>query len=198
LPRDDPRGCAVEDVVIITLLEQYDASIDGRVHGKSGSASPPNCGRARPGPGLVFGHPLAFTVDGTLIVPWPVTDLVVTAAAQQNPGLVLRRVADAERKARQEAVHGYQSGRRTDADLFTRPEIYQKVDDEYSRPIREVLRSWCGAAAVMQTPVARLALQGYCFLDRQLANRTSVCRSGLCCYRALLRNRPAPMAPAKR
>jgi hypothetical protein len=150
LPRNDPRGFAVEDVVI-ALLEQYDASIDGRVHGAIRIGKPAELAAGLGlEPGLVSGHPLAFTEDGTLIVPWPVTELVVTTAAQQNPGPVLFRVENEERKARQEALHGYQSGRRTDSDGFIRPEICQNVDDEFSRPIREVLRSWCGAAAVGQ------------------------------------------------
>lgn len=150
LHRDDPRGFAVEDVVI-ALLEQYDASIDGRVHGAIRIGKPAELAAGLGlEPGLVSGHPLAFTQDGTLIVPWPVTELVVTTATQQNPGPVLRRVEDEERKARQEALHGHPSGGRTDADRFIRPEICQKVDDEFGRPIREVLRSWCGAAAISQ------------------------------------------------
>jgi hypothetical protein len=174
LPRDDPRGYAVEDVVI-TLLENYDASIDGRVHGAIRIGKPAELA-AWLGlePGLVSGHPFAFTQDGTLIVPWPVTELVVTTAARKNPGPVLRRVEDEERNARQEALHGSRGGRRTDADGFIRPEICQKVDDEFGRPIREVLRSWCGAAAVSRadelahlrsevrriTGIAQQAIQG--------------------------------------
>jgi hypothetical protein len=92
-------------------------------------------------------HPEAFIEDGAVIAPWPATELVARTVAEQNAEKILQRVQAEERKARYAAIHGeYQSGGR--GDDYISPEISEEVDREFSAPIREVLRDWCGAENV--------------------------------------------------
>ena len=59
-----------------------------------------------------------------LVAPWEVTELIVTAAARQNPAPILEYVADEERKAQYEAIHGHWSrGGRRSNDHYFEPEI---------------------------------------------------------------------------
>ena len=77
-----------------------------------------------------------------------ITELIVKAAVRQNPAPVLEYVADEERKAKYEAIHGrWSRGGRRGSDHYFKPEICIEVDNDYSRPRREILRSWCGAEA---------------------------------------------------
>ncbi|MBT2513096.1 hypothetical protein [Arthrobacter sp. ISL-30] len=92
-------------------------------------------------------HPEAFIEDGAVIAPWPATELVARTVAEQNAEKILQRVQTEEKKARYAAIHGeYQSGGR--GDDYISPEISEEVDREFSAPIREVLRGWCGAENV--------------------------------------------------
>ncbi|GAP61252.1 hypothetical protein AHiyo1_49340 [Arthrobacter sp. Hiyo1] len=92
-------------------------------------------------------HPEAFTEDGTVVAPWPATELVARAVAKQNAEKILQRVQNEEKQARYAAIHGKHQwrGRRDD---YISPEISEEVDREFSAPIRAVLRSWCGAENV--------------------------------------------------
>lgn len=88
-------------------------------------------------------YPEAFIEDGAVIAPWPATELVARTVAEQNAKKILHRVKGEEKKAQFEAIHGRQrfGGRPDD---FVSPEIAEEVDQEFSAPVREVLRSWCG------------------------------------------------------
>jgi hypothetical protein len=147
LPPDDPRESAAETVTEL-LFREDEVAIGYRESGAVHIIDPAGLA-ARLGldAGQLTGHPLAFTQDGVLVAPWEVTELVVKTAVLQNPAPVLADVADGERKAQYEAIHGSWSGRRGGEDHHIRPEICIQVDCEYSRPRREVLRSWCGAEA---------------------------------------------------
>jgi hypothetical protein len=147
LPLDDPREDAAETLIDLALREArvslcYRGS--GAIRISDPAALAANLGLD---PHQLTGHPLAFTEDSELVVPWEVTELVITAAARRNPTPVLEYVAEAERKARRESIHGCWSGGRRSNDHHIKPEICMQVDSEYSRPRREVLRSWCGAEA---------------------------------------------------
>ncbi|WP_437773514.1 hypothetical protein [Arthrobacter sp. KNU40] len=92
-------------------------------------------------------HPEAFTEDGAVVAPWLATELVARTVAEQNAEKVLQRVEAEERQARYAAIHGEHPsrGRRDD---YISPEISEEVDRDYGRPVRDVLRSWCGAENV--------------------------------------------------
>ena len=88
-------------------------------------------------------YPEAFWEDGKLIAPWPVTELVARTVTQMNAEKVLQRVESEERKARRAAIHGeYLPGR---GRHYIDPEISSEVDRDFGKPIRGVLRAWCGA-----------------------------------------------------
>jgi hypothetical protein len=98
--------------------------------------------------GQLTDHPLAFTEDDVLIAPWEVTELIVTTAARRSPERILEHVAQEEREARREAIHGrgYRGTRGREASYFE-PEFCVESDNKYSRPQRELLRIWCGSDA---------------------------------------------------
>jgi len=86
-------------------------------------------------------HPAVFEEDGALMVPWPITELIVTTAAKRDPGPILEEVEEDERRARYQAIHGnYQYG--------YSPEHCVIFDLEYNKPRRDILRDWCGVEAV--------------------------------------------------
>lgn len=93
------------------------------------------------------GHPEAFTENGYIIAPWPATELIARALAEKNAEKVLERVQKEERQARHEAIYGHASSYSRGSGHIS-PEICAEVDQEVSAPIREVLRSWCGAENV--------------------------------------------------
>lgn len=147
LPLDDPREDAAE--CVFEML--FDARVSmgfresGAIHIKDSAAL-----AARLGLGVkqLMDHPLAFVEDDVLIAPWEVTELVVMTAAHQNPRPVLEYVANEERKAQYEAIHGnWLRGGRRNSGHHIDPEICIQIDNERGRPCREVLRSWCGIEA---------------------------------------------------
>ena len=148
LPLDDPRENAAETVIEM-LFSEDEVSIGYHESGAIRIKDPIDLA-ARLGldAGQLSGHPLSFTESGLLIAPWEVTERIVTAAACQNPDPILEYVADEERKARYEAIHGHWSrGGRRSSDYYSEPEHCIKFDNDYLRPRREILRSWCGAEA---------------------------------------------------
>ena len=97
----------------------------------------------------ISAHPLAFSESEALIAPWEITELVVTIAARRNPGPIPEYVANEDRKAQYEAIHGrWSRGGRRSSDYFFEPEDCAELDAKYYRRGREVLRSWCGAEAI--------------------------------------------------
>jgi hypothetical protein len=99
-------------------------------------------------PGQLTGHPIAFTENEVLIAPWDVTELIVGTAARLNPGPLLEHLAQEEREARRAAIHGrWYRGRGGRRDSYIEPEWCAETDNDYSRPRRDILRTWCGAEA---------------------------------------------------
>lgn len=95
---------------------------------------------------------VAFEEAGTLYVPWATTELVVRRACELFPEPILRSVDEDEAKARKEAMHGKTTAStgRSGPMHFFEPELMAKWDTEepYGKPMRELLRRWCGRAAV--------------------------------------------------
>ncbi|MEW1819330.1 hypothetical protein AB0323_00860 [Arthrobacter sp. NPDC080031] len=135
--REDPREYAASEI------------LEGYVDSELASIKEPEVLASRLGlrAEQLTDHPEAFIEDGAVIAPWPATELVARTVAEQNAEKILQRVQAEERKARYAAIHGeYQSGGRGDDHIS--PEISEEVDREFSAPIREVLRDWCGAENV--------------------------------------------------
>lgn len=148
LPLDDPREDAAQTVIELLLGDdgvEMGYRESGAIRLRDPAAVATKLGLD---PGQLTGHPLAFTEDEVLVAPWEVTELIVTTAARRNPGPVLEHVARKEREAQHEAIHGrwYPGGRRHD-DWYVEPERCAETDNEYFRPRRELLRTWCGAEA---------------------------------------------------
>lgn len=92
-------------------------------------------------------HPATFFEEGKVIVPWEVTELVVTTAVRRDPDPILRYLATEERLARHHAIHGQHLGYGKKG-YYISPDHSAEFDADYHEPIRKVLRSWCPGDAV--------------------------------------------------
>lgn len=131
------------------LIDDEVASIGYR-HGGATSISQPQVLADQLGLQVeqLTGHPDSFVEDGVVIAPWEITELVVRTAARQNPEPIMQRVWEGEQKARYEAIHGHYLSTSRGKDMYISPEHSIEFDNDYLKPRREVLRSWCGVEAV--------------------------------------------------
>jgi hypothetical protein len=90
--------------------------------------------------------PLSFVEDGHLISPWSVTRRIAMRAAELTPDPILQYVEREEADARREATYG-KVYRQRGGPLHISSEICVETDEKYGRPIRDVLRHWCGVEA---------------------------------------------------
>ncbi|WP_141120246.1 hypothetical protein [Mycobacterium malmoense] len=94
-------------------------------------------------------HPAAFQDGDQLVAPWPVTEQIAAATACTHAAQVLDEVGNEEREARHDAIYGrVYRGRNGAVDFVVEPERCAQGDNEYGKPKRDILRSWCGADAV--------------------------------------------------
>jgi len=96
-------------------------------------------------------EPESFEEDGSLIVPWATTERIVRRACELYPEAVLREVDKDEAKAAEEAMHGRSYARsRGNEPWYVAAERVAEWDatEPYGRPMRDLLREWCGVAAV--------------------------------------------------
>ena len=101
------------------------------------------------GPAVWSQCPQAFAEGADLVVPWPVTLEIVIAAARRNPSPILEIVSSGEAKAQYEAVHGHwYRGYGSRPDHTVPADICIQVDNEHGKPVRALLRQWCGDTAV--------------------------------------------------
>ena len=91
------------------------------------------------------GNPDAFYEDRDLVVPWEVTELIVTTAARQDPDPVMAYVQLEEAKAFHESIHGSSVSGRRGAKTYVEPGDCSKIDRQYYKPCRDLLRTWCGS-----------------------------------------------------
>jgi hypothetical protein len=96
-------------------------------------------------------HPLAFTDDdGTLLAPWDTTLELARSSAPRFAEKILTQVEKDETQAAHEAIYGrLLPGRRGAMDWDLSPETCAATDAVFA-PARELLRSWCGAEAVIR------------------------------------------------
>jgi hypothetical protein len=100
-------------------------------------------------PELWTAHCTAFRDGDQLVAPWPVTEQIAAATARTHAAQILDEVGNEEREARHEAIYGRVYRRRNGAvDFIVEPERCAQGDNDYGKPKREILRSWCGADAV--------------------------------------------------
>jgi hypothetical protein len=91
---------------------------------------------------------ISFEQDGDLVSPWPITRAIARRAAERDPYQVLGYVEKEETEARHEATYGSWHRRRGALDDHISAEICASVDKKHGRPVRALLREWCGANAV--------------------------------------------------
>ena len=87
---------------------------------------------------LFTSNPDAFYEDGDLILPWEVTELIVTTAARQDPDSVMAHVQQVEAGASHDSNRGSRVCGRRGAKTYVEPEDSSKID---------ILRTWCGFEA---------------------------------------------------
>lgn len=93
--------------------------------------------------------PVSFVEDGDLVSPWSITELIARRACELDPEPILSYVANEEAKAAEEATYGrWYRATRSYPGFEVSPEDCFKSDEEFGRPVREVLRRWCGQKAV--------------------------------------------------
>lgn len=90
--------------------------------------------------------PVSFVEDGHLIAPWPVTRLIAMRAAERTPDPIMQYVEREEADARREATYGKVYPHRGGPTHIS-PEICAEIDQEHGRPVRDILRGWCGTEA---------------------------------------------------
>ena len=92
---------------------------------------------------------VSFEEEGDLVAPWPITITVAKRAAERDPHTILRYVEHEEADARREAVFGRAYPKRGKSKAWeVSPEICAQVDEEHGKPVRAVLRDWCGVEPV--------------------------------------------------
>lgn len=133
----------VFDLVIDDGHATLDYRSDGvtRIHDVGGLAA-----KLQIGPDLLRSNPASFDEDGDIIVPWPTTLLIAKRAAELDPQPILESVDRDEAKARREAVHGWYTGGRNGH--WVEPEFCIQWDEGHRKPVRAMLREWCGVEAV--------------------------------------------------
>lgn len=87
--------------------------------------------------------------DQAWIAPFEAALLVATTAAKMESATILRWVDKREQEARYEAIHGRHYPSRKGRDSFhVQPERCREYDELEDRPVREILRGWCGSQAI--------------------------------------------------
>lgn len=100
-------------------------------------------------PEILESDPTSFIEDRDLIVPWPFTRMLAKRAAELEPDPILLWVQRDEDEARRDAIYGrHYGGRGKNGGWDVSPEICAQVDEEHGKPVRTLLREWCGAEAV--------------------------------------------------
>lgn len=148
LDRDDPREDAASEAFEL-LIDEEVAAIEYRSGGAIRIAQPETlANRLKLTIEQLTGHPDAFVEDDVVIAPWEVTELVVRTAARQTPEPILERVRADEQKAHYEAIHGRYLSRTRGKEIYSPPEHCIEFDNDYLKPRRDILRSWCAVEAV--------------------------------------------------
>lgn len=94
-------------------------------------------------------QPPAFEEAGDLIAPISVATSVARRAVERDPYRALQHVERAEADAAREGIYGrFYPGRGPNGGTDISPEICRAVDEEHGKPVRAILREWCGAGPV--------------------------------------------------
>ncbi len=146
---DDPRFRAAEEVFEALIDDDAIARMEYREAGACRVTDSDRLARLTGlDPQVWLACPDGFHEGADLVVPWPITEQIVQAAANHNPNPLLEVIEREETKARREAIHGHRyAGRGSRPDDVISAETCVWVDNEYGKPKRTVLRRWCGADA---------------------------------------------------
>ncbi len=145
---DDPKYWAADEV-FRALVDEDVARLE---YGEAGACRVTDSDRLAKltglDPQLWLACPDAFRESADLVVPWPIIEQLVQAAASRNPNPILELVEQEEAKTRREAIHGsYYAGRGSRPGYEFSADTCSRVDNEYGKPKRALLRRWCGAEA---------------------------------------------------
>jgi hypothetical protein len=91
---------------------------------------------------LFTGTPDAFFEDGDLVVPWEVTELIVTTAARKDPDPVMAYIELEEAQAFHDSIPGGRVSGRRGAETYVEGDDCSKID---------LLRTWCSSEARAST-----------------------------------------------
>ncbi|MGP4019137.1 hypothetical protein [Saccharopolyspora sp. 5N708] len=117
---------------------------------------------------MVVDDPVAFTDNnGSLIVPWRVMHELAQLLAKKYSDHYISEVTKEEREHEHKNRWGYMTG-----SGHISAEICAEVDEEHGRPVRDLIRQWCGAEAIARQ-------------DELDALRTEVKRLGVLVERAI-------------
>ena len=118
-------------------------------------------------PEELLDSPVAFQTAAGLVVPWPTTEMIARRAATRDPNPILRQVEADEATFQRRAIFGetYPATRGYPEWHIDAKDCAEREDEPYNRPCWNLLREWCGSAAVdrrdellaLREEVARLA-----------------------------------------
>ncbi|GAA4525626.1 hypothetical protein GCM10023160_18830 [Brachybacterium paraconglomeratum] len=170
--QEDPRSYAASEIIDEHLAEEL-GSINYRSGGSISIAQPEVlASQLHLTVEQLTKYPESFTEDGYVVAPWPATEYVARALAAQHAEQILPRVQKEERQAKYEAIHGRDFSIGRGETRHISPQRSLESDQEFSAPIREVLRSWCGADSVGQ-------------FDELIALRQEIHRVGVVAQKAI-------------
>lgn len=144
---DDERETAAASIVFDRLIPEHVATIwDHRADGVVAIDDPARLAELLGFEPVELHDPVSFVEDGHLIAPWPVTRLIAMRAAERTPDPIMQYVEREDADARREATYGKVYRHRAGPTHIS-AEICAEIDQEHGRPVRDILRGWCGAQA---------------------------------------------------
>jgi hypothetical protein len=147
-PRGDtPETEAVHRVFELLVPEEV-ADFDWRGHYLAAKDVPRLASLSGATVEELVGHSASFDdPDEGVIIPWPVAVAAARALAERQPDVIAEAVNKDEREFQREAIYGRQYSDRNGG-WEVPPERVIAYDEEHDRPVREMLRAWCGTEAV--------------------------------------------------
>lgn len=147
-----PRGDTVETEaahrVYELLVPEEVADLDWRGHYLAAKDVPGLASLSGNAVDELVGHSASFDdPNGGLILPWPVALATARALAERQPDVIAEAVDKDEREFQREAIYGRHYPDRSGG-WEVPPERVIAYDGEHDRPVRQMLRAWCGTEAV--------------------------------------------------
>ena len=110
----------------------------------------------------------AHVEDGVAYCAWPTTYRIAAAYAYHHSDQILRELDLYEKKQVHETIYG-RLERRQGREHFTEPEFVAEWYEEYTAPMIEIIRGWCGDAAASRDELTELRAEQWRIVE--LVNR---------------------------